>query len=118
MAFADPVTLTVATLGKTLNRVGPQNGSSQYKSTDGAWSKKVSHSRGKRLRSVMRFDQTKTAADPLITGTNRIYGQSVQIILDTELSGFSTQEKIDLLIAAADYLKAGTNSTKFVGEEV
>jgi hypothetical protein len=119
MAFVDPQTLTVATVAKTLPRVGAGDGESKYRTSDNTFSMRVSHSNGRRTRSLLRFDQSKTAADPLITGSNRVYSQSVQIVSDRDLSGWTNQEVVDLLIAAADYLKASSNANtiKFVGGE-
>jgi sugar/nucleoside kinase (ribokinase family) len=67
----------------------------------------------------MRLQFAKTAADPLITGTNVQYGTTVQLTLDREATGWSTTELVDQIVALADYLKASTNAaaTKFVGGE-
>lgn len=117
MSFTDPIALIVATVSKSLARVGTSDGEAKYSTSDRAFQARIAHSFGRNRRSVMRFEQQKTAADPLVTGTNRVYNQSVQMTLASDASGWSTQEQIDLLIAAADFMKAGTNATKFVGGE-
>lgn len=119
MAFADPQSITVATVAKTLPRVSADANSSTYRSSDAAQTLTVSHTYGRRNRSTMRLMFAKTAADPLVTGTNVRYSTSVNLTIDREPTGWTTQELVDQLVALADYLKASTNAaaTKFVGGE-
>lgn len=119
MAFADPQSVTIATVAKTLPRISSSENKSTYRSADSAQTMTVAHTYGRRNRSTLRFQFAKTAADPLITGSNVQYSTSILLAQDREPTGWTTQELVDQLVAVADYLKASTNAaaTKFVGGE-
>jgi hypothetical protein len=119
MSFTDPTSVTVATVAKSLARVSTSDNKSTYRNSDGTIQLDVSHAYGRRNRSLLKFTFSKTAADPLVTGTNVVYSTSVQLILDRDKSGWTLTELTDQVVAMADYLKASSNanSIKFIGGE-
>lgn len=121
MAFAEPQTVTVATVAKTLPRVGVPVGNfqGQFQMDDEAYRLDIGQSKAKRARHVVQLTARKIAADPLATSTNVEYLTKVTLTVDAPLTGFTTAEKKDLVVALADWLKASTNANtvKLVGYE-
>jgi hypothetical protein len=119
MAFSDPQSVTINAVTKTLPRVSVDQNSSVYRIDDGSVQLTASHQYGKRKRSLLRLDYTKTAADPLISSTNIVYSMSVQLVVDRPLTGFTVAEQKQIVDAMSAYLAAssGANTTKFLGGE-
>jgi hypothetical protein len=116
--FADPQSITVATVAKTLPRVSSGEFSGQFRASDGAYTLSVKHTSGKRERSVVRLDVRKIGANPLDPTKNLPYTTSVYVVSDAppQNAGFSSVELEDNLKALAAYLTPA-NITKFVGKE-
>lgn len=120
MAFSDPKTVTINAVPHVLARVGtPGPFSSLYKEDSDAVKMTVSHRYGKRKQSLIRLDLQKTAADPLATANNSIYGMSVSITVDRPLVGFTIAEQKQLVDGLIGLLTAtsGADTTKFLGGE-
>jgi hypothetical protein len=119
--FADPHTLTVATLPVVLPRVGSgvdvgtfrlDGASSQYKLT-------FSHTYGKRARHMARIDHSKITVDPLIPATNAPFSMSCYIVIDAPLVGYTAaelKEKTDALTLLLTQ-SSGANLTKLLAGE-
>lgn len=119
MAFADPQTITINSVAQTLPRVSVDTNASFYAKDDGTVKLTASHQYGKRKRSLLRVDFSKTAADPLGPSVNQVYSMSVQLVVDRPLVGFTVAEQKQITDAVAAWLQAssGANSTKFLGGE-
>lgn len=120
MVFADPQVITIGADTYTLPRTGFGDGSGRFTFSDGGHAElRISHSKGKRNRSVVRIDMSSTIDDPLLDNVNLPISMSVQLVLDTPVYGFDATEKKDLLLGLAAFLTAssGANSSKFVGGE-
>lgn len=120
MAFSDPKTVTINSVAQTLPRTGvPGPFSSVYTKDDGSAKLTVSHRYGKRKQSLLRFDWQKTAADPLISAQNIVYGMSVSLTVDRPLVGFTIVEQKQIVDGVVGFLTAssGADTTKFLGGE-
>ncbi len=119
VAFSDPQTVTINAVAQTLPRVNVTGSASLYQKDDGTVKLTATHSAGRRKRSLLRIDFSKTAADPLISGTNVAYSMSVQLVVDRPLTGFTIVEQKQIVDAMSAYLTAssGANTTKFLGGE-
>jgi hypothetical protein len=118
--FADSQTLTINTVANVLAKTSINGSSSVYTDATGNLTMTVSHSRDKRRRSVIRIDQKKVAADPLLAERNVETSQSAYIVLNAPVNGlFSNTEQKYLLDALNAYMaaSAGANTTKFVNGE-
>lgn len=120
MAFADPQSVTFATVATSLPRVstGPNTGT--YSKDDGTLSMTISHAYGKRTRRVMRLDHAKIAADPLQASTNVRLTASAYIVVDTPPGyGYTVAETKQIVDALTAYLTAssGARATQFLGGE-
>lgn len=119
MAFADPQSITINAVAQSLPRVSVGPNASVYQKDDASYKETVSHQYGKRTRRSLRLDYTITAADPLITGTNRTYSMSAYLVVDVPPSGFTIAAQklqVDGLLA---YLSAssGAKVTQLLGGE-
>lgn len=114
--FTDPIVLTHNAIDKSMNRVNTGNNSSEYSGPDGL-KLKVSHSYGKRERSVFRLDIRKIGADPLATNLNREFYASAYFVIDQPPVGFSDTEISTLCNAVLDELKTAATLAKFIGGE-
>lgn len=114
--FNDPLSITVNAVAKPLARTGSGINQGEFANPEG-YKLKVSHSYGKRERSVFRLDSRKIGADPLATGINKEYSSSVYFVLDQPVVGFSDAEITNLCNALLDALKVSGNLAKFVGGE-
>jgi len=119
MAFADPQSVTIAGTATSLPRVSSGTGSGSFSTPDQATKLTVSHTYGKRTRHLIRLDNTKTAADPLMAGVNVQASMSAYLVVDVPKSGYTLQQQADIVNALTAYLTASTNAktTQLLGGE-
>jgi len=88
MALADPQTLTVNSVAKTLNLIESVGLRSVYKTSDELFELIVSHAESKgRTRRMVRVNQRVVAADPL-TSVNEYKDLGVYFVIDEPEFGF------------------------------
>lgn len=99
MALADPQTITVNSVAKTLNRIKTDGMKSIYSTDDEEFRFTVSHqeTKSKRTRRMVRIDQRVVAADPL-TSINEYKELGIYMVFDEPEFGFS-DATIDLTAA-------------------
>lgn len=111
MALADPQTITVNTVEKTLNRIKSDGYRSEYQTDDEAFKMTVSHQEAKdRTRRMVRIDQRVVAADPL-TSANEYKSLGIYLVIDEPEYGFSDAE-IDYVVQALGAWLTTANVTK------
>lgn len=111
MAFADPQSITVNAVAKSLARIESKGLLSTYQTADGLFKFTVSHQRtgsGRniRIRSMVRVDQKAIVADPL-TAVNDYETLGCYFVIDRPEVGFSATE-VNYVVAA---LSAWLDST-------
>lgn len=117
MAFADPQSITVNAVPKSLPRISSGETQSVYKTADDEFQMRISHQKSKsRMRRMVRIDQKVVAADPL-TAENTYQTAGIYCVVDEPEFGFSDTELGYLVTALKDWLIAGTNSAKLLGSE-
>lgn len=117
MAFADPQSITVNAVAKSMPRVSTGESSSVYKAADDAFQMRISHQKTKtRTRRMVRVDQKVIAADPL-TAENTYQTAGVYIVVDEPEFGFTDTTLGYLITALSDWLAAGTNAAQLLGSE-
>lgn len=117
--YADPQSLTVNAVAKTLPRVGSSspNKTGQFQTADGEFDFKVSqNSTTNRYRREVRFTQKKVAIDP-ISAVNKEVSASVIIAIDEPKWGFSDTELAYVTSAVIAWFTAG-NRDKLLGGEL
>lgn len=90
--FADPLTITINGVAKVMARVSSQGTSSIYQTADGNAKLTISHTEDKtKVRSLVRLDQRKVAADPL--SAENVYVPYVQYtVIERPLFGVTQTE--------------------------
>lgn len=96
--FADPQSLTIATVATSFPLIKRQGQESNYRSTDAVYTLKVSHQENGRNRRVVRLDNNKTAADPL-TGLNKAVSASVYVVVDSPKIGYTDTDLANMVDA-------------------
>jgi hypothetical protein len=115
--FADPQSVTVDGVAKSLPRVGVGPSSSVYSTADGNLRYTISHQNGRRNRRTVRLDFRKIAADPLLDGVSREYSMSVYLVIDHPTIGFNNTEVEANAKALVDELAEAGVLTKVLGGE-
>lgn len=117
MAYADPQSITVNAVPKSMPRISSGESQSVYKTADDEFSMRISHQTSKsRKRRMVRIDQKVVAADPL-TAENTYQTAGIYLVVDEPEFGFSDTELGYLVSALSDWLAAGTNTAKLLGSE-
>lgn len=114
--FNEPQAVTVNSVADSLPRISFAPKGVFYNATTGR-KLSVTQIEGKRDRSTVRFDFTKTAADPLLDGVSRQYSESVYLVIDRPKVGFTPTETQHNAKAAVDWLAVAGNLTKVIGGE-
>lgn len=116
--YSDPITVTVATVAKSLAKVGSSLNQSVFRTADRAYQFTITQTSGRRNQARVRLDNNKVVTDPLASDRNIPVGMSVYTVVDTPLTGYSVSEVKDQIIAHADWLKTAGNADKLVGGEI
>jgi hypothetical protein len=115
--FADPQTVTVNAVAKTLPRVDVGNRRAIYESAADGLVFTLTHVKGKRNRHTVRLDINKTAADPLLDGVSKVYSMSAYLIVDAPDVGFTLAEQKLNVKALTDWFGTSTNTDKVLAFE-
>lgn len=117
--FADPQSVTIATVAKPMPRVSSGDLNGQFRASDGAYVLSIKHNQGRKDRSVVRLDSKKLGANPLDPTKNLPYVASIYAVLEAPAGGqgFTSTELEDLVKGFAAYVSVAANVTKFVGKE-
>lgn len=116
--LADPQSITIATVAKSLPRTGGYQGnleSAVYREATGEVSLAISHTYQKRNRHLIAVDHKKTATDPLTAQTAEV-GLGIRIILDVPKFGYSAADVRDVFAGVKTLLSDAT-VTKIVSGE-
>ncbi len=120
--FTDPQTVTINAIARTLPRTGMNDNTGNFREslpTSGASILSVSHTFGKRNRDVLRFTDTKTTADPLLTGSSFVASLGVNLTIDAPPTGYTVAEKKLVVDGILAWLTAssGANITRLLNGE-
>lgn len=117
--FADPQSVTVNAVAKSLPRISMSESGGTFYLHDGtnAFTLKVSPKQGKRNRSTVRLDVSKVGADPFEPATNQPYSMSAYLVFDAPVVGFSGTEITNNIQALVDWLDTPANLAKVIGFE-
>lgn len=115
--LADPQTVTINAVAKTLNRTSTEGTRSIYQTDDGEFRFTVSHQETskKRIRRMVRVDQTVVAADPL-TAENAYQSAGVYIVIDEPEFGF-TDAQLGYIAAGLTAWATPTNVGKICASQ-
>lgn len=119
MAFADPQSVTINAIAKSLPRTSSGVNSGAFTKDDGEVALSVAHSYGKRTRRTIRVTHSKIAPDPLISSQNIKYSMTVYIVVDVPVTGYTVAEQKQVADGLTAYLTAssGARLTQLLGGE-
>ena len=120
MAFADPQKVKVdGTNEVELPRVDTGSFSSEYLSSDGTITLKLSSSDGRRKRHVARIDLSKVIASTLTPSQNEEASASAYLVVDRPKTGYTNTELKKLVEGLVGLLSASSYSAtvKLLGME-
>ncbi len=99
MAFSDPQTVTINSIAITLARVAQNGNAGSFLSNDGNCRLDISHqyTKSNRVRSSVKLSTRKIAADPLISAQNIQFSESITVVVDRPVTGYTVaQTKLDV----------------------
>lgn len=115
--FADPQSITVNAVAKSLPAVSRGTDSSVYKMDTGDYSLTISKARtGSRKRFAIRVDARKIAPDPLVASNNVEYTSTVILSMNAPFVGYTNAEVKDIALALTAWATSA-NLLKVLGEE-
>jgi hypothetical protein len=119
MAFADPQSVTINAIAKSLARTGSGLDTGAFSKDDGEVKLSISHAYGKRFRRTLRLDHQKLAADVMDSSLNVPYSMSVYIVCDVPKYGYTITEQKQIVDGLTAYLTAssGARVTQLLGGE-
>ncbi len=116
MSFADPQSVTVNAVAKSMPRISSEKLQSQYRMDTGDYALRISHAEGTRNRRTVRLDFQKVAADPFEPALNQKFTGSVYIVIDAPVTGFTNTELKDNSLGLVGWLTSA-NILKVLGAE-
>jgi len=119
MSFADPQSVTINAVAISMPRTSSGVNSGTFTAADGQTQLLVSHAYGKRTRRTIRLNSSKVAADPLLPTQNVKLSNSVYLVIDAPVAGFTNTElkqAVDGFLAALT-ASSGAKITQLLGGE-
>jgi hypothetical protein len=110
MALTDPQKVTISEEETSLPRVNTGNFASQYESSDGTITLKLSTQESSRKRHVLRLDVEKITEDPF-SGDNIPVSMSAYVVIDRPKVGYDNSEALAVF---AGLVKLATDSSSKV----
>lgn len=115
--FSDPQSVTINAIANSLPAIARNEDSSVYQKDDGSIKLTISHRYlNERSRFTVRLDQSKTAADPLVSANNRVYSHSCYLVIDKPIVGYTNSES-QLLASGLTAFLTQANLLKVLGGE-
>jgi hypothetical protein len=114
MALADPLSITVGGGAKSFARIDSGRRSGTYFHDTGVSEEKykvlVSHTEGRRTRSVFRIDHQILVNDWQDGDRSNLVSESLYLVLDKPLAGFVAADATDLYTGLTGLLEASSSA--------
>jgi hypothetical protein len=106
--FADPQSVTYATVAKSLPRIGNDSTTSEYKLNDSGvvYDLSLSHQFKARNRVVARLRRDAFASDPLVPAQNILASMSATLTIDFPTAGLTATDAQNLGNALVGWLSS------------
>jgi hypothetical protein len=119
MAFADPQSVTINAIAKSLPRTSSGVDTGSFTKDDGEVKLTVSHAYNKRTRRLLRLDHKKLVTDVLDPTIMSYYNMSTMLIVETPIVGYTLTEAKQVVDGLTAYLTAssGARVTQLLGGE-
>lgn len=119
MSFADPQTVTIATVTTSLPRTSVEGDRSVYSSADGLIQLSADHQVAKRIRRVLRLDLSKIAPDTFKPVENVKINMAIYTVFDLPPAGYTNADALAAWIGYRTQLAASSDTviTKLLAGE-
>lgn len=117
MSFPDPIAITIDGTAVSLPRVSTAGRSAIYADKAGTYTLNISHTNGKRERSVIQLQSKKMAPDVLNPSLSKPVDMRAYLVVDVPPFGFSDTEAENIIKALTTYISTAANLTRFTGQE-
>lgn len=116
--FADPQTVTVSGVGKTLNRTSSTENGGKFATSDRAYKESILHSYGRRERHTVQLQFDSLVANPLVSGQNVNQSMTARLVIDVPpgYDAATAKAVVDGFLANLT-ATSGANITKLLGGE-
>ena len=115
--FADPQSVTVNAVAKSLPAISRDENQSVYRQANGDYELVIARTfGGKRNRFNVRLNAKKIAADPLSSANNLEYRMSTYLVVDAPPVGYTNGELKDIVLGLADWLTSANVLAVLGGE--
>jgi hypothetical protein len=121
--FADPTSISTgqtvaisAGSAKSLARIRTDGYASEYSTSDGLYTFKITHTRGSRTRSEARLDFFTPYTDPT-TGLSKTVSCSAYVVLNRPQAGFTSVNFTDIMTGICGYMSQSGTMAKFIALE-
>lgn len=117
--LADPQSVTINAVAKSLKRTGSGIDTGQFRTVDDVYRLGISHAYARRVRRTARLDYKVIAPDVMDSSLNVPYSASVYLVADVPTVGISRADQGNLAIGFCDWLSASgyTNLGKLLDGE-
>lgn len=113
MAFADPQSITVSTVAKSMPRI---DGEGSFATADGIYALNISHSANSRYRHSVQVKYSDIVANPLVPSQNLPSYLTVGLTINHPITGLDRASAIAVANALVAWATPA-NITKLVGAE-
>lgn len=113
MAFADPQSVTVSTVAKSMPRI---DGEGQFATSDGLYALSITHSSNSRYRHSVQLKYSDIVANPLVPTQNLASYLTAGITINHPITGLDRATAIAVANALVAWATPA-NITKLVGSE-
>jgi len=110
--LSDPQSITYDSVAYSCPRVGNTDNTAKYQDVTGTITISTGQqtTKGSRKRSVVTVRHRKVAANPFDSSLNAEYSASISLTLNEPVVGYTQAEKVLLIDAVLDYLRASTDA--------
>lgn len=117
--FADPQTVTINAVAKTLPRTGSGLDNGVFTKNDAEVKLSISHAYNKRARRTIRIDHKKLAADVMDSSLMVPYNMAMYVVVDVPFVGYTIAEQQQVTDGFISYLSASSYAkvTQLLGGE-
>lgn len=115
--LSDPQSVTIGTTPVSLPRVSVGDRRAVYENATNDYTLSISHTNGKRSRSVVRLDNSKIAVDPANPSTNKPYSASAYFVVDSPPVGYTDTELTDICKGVLTLAQSTGFLAKWLGQE-
>lgn len=115
--LADPQTITVNAVAKSVSRTAQEGRKGTFENASEGLTFTVSHIVGARSRRTVRLDVSKISSDPFVPSNNKQHTMAAYFVLNTPAVGYTTADITNYAQALITWLSVAANRDKVINGE-